>query len=78
MNTALLELLTSSEADEADPELATTHAELAEKWARRAAFLEAFALDCRDRNDVTTALVLEAVAQAHRSDARELNQHVIP
>jgi hypothetical protein len=75
MNTAILELLVSPDED------VQTHLgsqeELAEKWTRRAAFLEAFALDCRQRQDVTTALVLEAVAQAHRSDARELHTRAV-
>jgi hypothetical protein len=75
MNTAILELLVSTDHDAPDP--LATHAELAQKWTRRAAFLEAFAMDCRDREDVTTALVLEAVAQAHRSDARELHVQVL-
>jgi len=73
MNTAILELLVSH--DEDTPELHGSQEELAQKWSRRAAFLEAFALDCRERQDVTTALVLEAVAQAHRSDAKELHAH---
>ena len=71
MNTAILELLVSHDED-VQVHLGT-HEELADKWTRRAAFLEAFAMDCRQRKDVTTALVLEAVAQAHRSDARELH-----
>lgn len=75
MNTAILELLVHN--DEDVPGHIGTQAELAEKWTRRAAFLDAFALDCRQRRDVTTALVLEAVAQAHRSDARELHAHAV-
>jgi hypothetical protein len=71
MNTLILELLTAP--DEEIPVHRGSPAELAERWTRRAAFLEAFALDCRERRDLTTALVLEAVAQAHRSDARELH-----
>jgi hypothetical protein len=72
MNSAILELLTGQDLHEDDTS-AGSHAELSERWTRRAAFLEAFALDCRQRDDATTALVLEAVAQAHRSDARELH-----
>jgi hypothetical protein len=77
MNAAILELLTNPLEDDAASDERSTHAELVQKWSRRAAFLEAFALDCRDRNDLTTALVLEAVAQAHRSDARELHLRAV-
>lgn len=77
MNTALLQLLTTPDPDDQANVTRGSRAELAEKWLRRAAFLEAFALDCREREDTTMAVVLEAVAQAHRSDARDLHAHIL-